>query len=154
MWLDFFDLKPTGNAAEQINERNNLEARINNHFTGPDGILDTARKEAAKKTAQLIKDTTTDNPGLRKMINIEVAAREPVVSNYDSLKAFVIGMTSEQGLAWIVGTSSQGRRRNTTARRWRATVRQLAAFRAADIGMVGAFAVVDMVVVSVTVRYR
>ena len=59
LWLQFFDLAPTGNAAEMINERANLEARIKNHFTSIDGIVDTARMAMSKKSAQLIKDTTT-----------------------------------------------------------------------------------------------
>ena len=95
LWLEYFDLEPTGNAAEKINVRSNLEARIKNHFTSYDGILDSVRMEMAKSNAQLIKDTTTNDPGLRKMINIKIAARELVVFNFDTLKAFIIGMSQK-----------------------------------------------------------
>ena len=54
LWLQFFDLEPTGNAAEKINVCSNLEARIKNHFTRPDGVLDSACMAMAKKNAQLI----------------------------------------------------------------------------------------------------
>ena len=106
LWLEYFDLEPTGNAAEKINARSNLEARIKNHFTSYDGILDTARMDMAKANAQLIKDTTTNNPALRKIINIKIAAREPVVSNFDTLKAFIIGMSQKGPL----GSSDKIRR--------------------------------------------
>ena len=106
LWLQFFDLAPTGNAAEMINERANLEARIKNHFTSIDGIVDTARMAMSKKSAQLIKDTTTNNPGLREMLNVKIAAREPVVSNFDTLKALVIGMSQKGPL----GSSDKIRR--------------------------------------------
>ena len=95
LWLQFFDLEPTGNAAEKINERANLEARIKNHFTSVDGIVDTVRMEMAKQNAQLIKDTTTNDPGLREMINIKIVALEPVVSNVNTLKSFIIGMSQK-----------------------------------------------------------
>ena len=98
LWLQYFDLEPTGNASEKINACNNLEARIKNHFTGSDG---TACMGNAKKNAQLIKDVTTNNPSLRKMINVKVAAREAVVSNYGSLKVFVISMTEKKNLGGV-----------------------------------------------------
>ena len=52
--------------------------------------------QMAKKNAPRIKDVTADNPSLRKMINVRVAACEAVISNYGSLKAFVIGMTQKK----------------------------------------------------------
>ena len=84
-----------------------MEARIKNHFTGSDGLLDDAHVAMAKKNAQLIKDMTSDDPNLQEIINVKVAAREAVVSNYDDLKAFVISMTRKKS---PLGSSEKVRR--------------------------------------------
>ena len=63
LWLEYYDLEPTSNAAEKINVCSNLEVHIRNHFTSYDSILDLVHMEMAKSNAQLIKDMTTNDPG-------------------------------------------------------------------------------------------
>ena len=63
LWLEYFDLEPTSNAAEKINVCSNLEVHIRNHFTIYDSILDLVHMEMARSNAQLIKDMTTNDPG-------------------------------------------------------------------------------------------